>query len=169
MSSSCDTCPHFFATWDACPTVPWTDFEQKPVEYLVSMEMAITSTMPFMLFFLFTFYFLFTWRKKYLALLLGLAIAGGINELIFKPYFKQPRPPLACSTSYGMPSGHSVMSGVYLVWAIYCFAFRFNKCFHFTVALCIFAINNAYSRIYLHYHTVQQVEWGLIWGISFSV
>ena len=100
---------------------------------------------------------------------MALFAATLINEQVFKPIFKQPRPELACIDSYGMPSGHATLSGVYFVWAIYCYVTKIGNSLNNTLAMCIFTINNGYSRIYLHYHTVQQVEWGFIWGVSFAL
>eukprot|EP00301_Raphidiophrys_heterophryoidea_P010265 c15342_g1_i1.p1 GENE.c15342_g1_i1~~c15342_g1_i1.p1 ORF type:complete len:248 (+),score=44.95 c15342_g1_i1:37-780(+) len=45
--------------------------------------------------------------------------ATGLNEAIVKQIIKQPRPVGSCSQSYGMPSGHSLLASMQLVW--YCF------------------------------------------------
>ena len=131
--------------------------------------MAIAGTLPFILIAWYTLLSFCTCRCKYWHLLIPIYIASYISENILKPYFQQPRPPLSCIDSYGMPSTHATLSGVYIIWVIYCYAKGLDVSVEWTIFLSIFAVNNAYSRIYLNYHTEEQVIYGFIWGASFTL
>ncbi|CAL8071922.1 unnamed protein product [Calicophoron daubneyi] len=104
-----------------------------------------------------------------------------INELtniVLKRFLKHPRPTqLSAQTrSYGMPSDHSQFMGFFCACFI-CFLFiRLDKksfSHGFRYILCggciLSTLLTCYSRIYLFYHTVQQVFVGLALGIIFGL
>ena len=168
MSSSCNTCNAYFSAFDSWPTVPFSDFDTRPAEFIISLQMAIVSTIPFLLITAFLILYLITRRIKFGSLVLASIVAAFLTELVLKPIFRDPRPPLACITSYGMPSGHATLSGVFIAWAVMAYSHSLLKDINSAILLWLFALNNAYSRIYLNYHTRNQVLAGLFVGIVVS-
>jgi membrane-associated phospholipid phosphatase len=53
-----------------------------------------------------------------LVIVLFLAIAS-TNEALLKNIIAQPRPDNSCASSYGMPSGHSIVSLALLTWSLF--------------------------------------------------
>ena len=79
-----------------------------------------------------------------------------------KNILRDPRPNFECNKQYGNPSNHAVFYSALLTWFIaehfYCekkFRFKYNSikilCFLITPFIL-------YSRIYLNYHTREQVK-----------
>ena len=164
MSSAWDTWPTFFNFFDSCPTVQFSQLDDNPAEFFVSMIMAITGTLPFVTIIILGLLMLFTCKRRYETLLIVLIVPSVITEMILKPYFHQARPPLACITSYGMPSGHATLSGVFICWALFAYHNKIITNFDHIIVIWLLSINNAFSRIYLNYHTKEQVVAGFIWG-----
>jgi len=108
---------------------------------------------------------------------LGIAINEAIN-MVLKRYFQEPRP---CRpgdlthlySKHGMPSSHCQFMSFF---AIYSFLFAYvrlkpHESENFIIrkhvlafGSCASAVLVAVSRIYLHYHTVEQVAVGLFVG-----
>ena len=65
-----------------------------------------------------------------------------------------PRPPLSCSDSYGMPSGHATLAGILICSSILMYKQKLSTDLLSTIVICLYAINMAYSRIYLNYELI---------------
>lgn len=109
-------------------------------------------------------------------------ILSEITNTIFKHVIKQPRPIQSSKRSgkfskYGMPSDHSQMMFYCSTFYILLIVFRFYwKTFNrlnqiigksiMIIIATVSAILVAYSRIYLEYHTYEQVMVGAFIGIA---
>mmetsp|Transcript_13517 Transcript_13517/g.15161 ORF Transcript_13517/g.15161 Transcript_13517/m.15161 type:complete len:170 (+) Transcript_13517:125-634(+) len=109
-----------------------------------------------------------SWRNRIHMLFIYL-VPTMLNELILKNIFQQPRPSLACVTSFGMPSGHATSAGVVFVTIFTLHTIGRVKSIKFTIFYCLLMILQAYSRIYLHYHTQEQVLAGFTLGVSLGM
>ena len=164
MSSAWDVCPHYFKMFSACPTVPFSDFEERPGEFITSLWMALVSSNQ--VWDLILVIILAGSLKNRINFLIAYLTPVIITSQILKPFFKGPRPPLSCIHAYGMPSGHSTAAGAIFIALIVLYQNRRIKSFNFTVIYAALMVNEAYSRIYLHYHTVHQVIYGFAFGFT---
>ena len=163
MSSACDVCPEYFRRFSACPTVPLSDFSERPWEFLVSLEMAIVSSNQMWDFIIILA--LFGTMRNRLFFLITYLVPTLLTSQVFKPFFRDPRPILSCISGYGMPSGHSTAAGVIFAATIVLYSRGWIRSFWFAVFYCALMVNEAFSRIYLHYHTEHQVIYGFSWGV----
>mmetsp|Transcript_19662 Transcript_19662/g.21956 ORF Transcript_19662/g.21956 Transcript_19662/m.21956 type:complete len:140 (+) Transcript_19662:212-631(+) len=90
-----------------------------------------------------------------------------VAEYILKVSFRQKRPEGACSGSYGMPSGHSSIS---ICLFFYCIFFSLRKEIHIIyIPLSTLMVTNiAISRLYLGYHSLNQIMGGFVTGTVIS-
>lgn len=167
MSSACNVCPYYFKQFSACPTVPFSDFEERPIEYLVSLEMAIVSSNQIWDL-LFTLLLCGSFKNR-IHFAIAYLIPVGLTSKVFKPFFKGPRPILSCIHTYGMPSGHATAAGVIFAASLILYAKGQIRHLGITIFMCLLVVNEAFSRIYLHYHTEQQVAYGFTWGLTCSL
>ena len=68
-----------------------------------------------------------------------------------------------------MPSGHATAAGVIFITSILFYAKKRITYLWFSVFYCVLMLNECYSRIYLHYHTKEQVMYGFMWGTTSSL
>eukprot|EP00300_Choanocystis_sp_HF-7_P041235 c7915_g1_i1.p1 GENE.c7915_g1_i1~~c7915_g1_i1.p1 ORF type:complete len:222 (-),score=31.05 c7915_g1_i1:36-662(-) len=105
-------------------------------------------------------------------LLLMVITSALFNEAILKQIVKQSRPEGSCATSYGMPSGHSLVTGEFLVWhwlsAILSPRWVVRKLLDIFVA-GVLLLPILYSRVFLRFHTPSQVVIGFSLGAMVSV
>lgn len=109
-------------------------------------------------------------------IVVGGHLVGEIINKVVKKLIKQPRPDFhkdfglgSHSLTYGMPSAHSQFMGFFAAYFICVFLFKMD---HFTYAqkltgICILlgaGVLVAFSRVYLLYHTAQQVMVGVMFG-----
>uniref|UniRef100_A0A7S3NW47 Phosphatidic acid phosphatase type 2/haloperoxidase domain-containing protein n=1 Tax=Euplotes crassus TaxID=5936 RepID=A0A7S3NW47_EUPCR len=92
-----------------------------------------------------------------------------LGNFVLKQIFQDPRPDLACSTTYGMPSGHSTAAGAIFITVMVLHQQHVISSSHFTLFYGLRMPLQAYSRIYLHYHTVRQVLVGFPLGAVFAL
>ena len=86
-------------------------------------------------------------------------------SLVLKPFFHHGRPDLSWIHSNGMPSGHSAAAGINFWVAILIYKKGWISSQRLCIAFCFLMVSEAYSRIYLYYHTVAQVICGFSYGI----
>eukprot|EP01132_Coremiostelium_polycephalum_P011220 gene11220-13745_t len=140
--------------------------------------MAIYSYVPVVVFLvLFGWYI---WRRSIvpLVVLISLGICLLLNEAILKNIIKQKRPIESCACSYGMPSGHSLISTFLLFWIIFEFLYdplvlnsklsKKQRYVYIGIAIVCFSVV-PYSRVYLKYHTVEQIIVGSCLGFVISI
>ena len=136
----------------------------KPAEFLISLWMAIVSANQ-----VYDFIFILYCHRKNISNLIKFITFYTTSilflTLVLKPYFKGPRPDEACIHSNGMPSGHSAAAGMNFMFAILLFRKGWMQNKNLCVAFCFLMVNEAYSRIYLYYHTVEQVICGFSFGV----
>jgi len=110
-----------------------------------------------------------TWRE--FLILLNLSITQ-ITCALLKRYFAQARPLLACSTSFGYPSGHSGFTASLATWLLLeaimfheQVPFKSGKFYSmFRNTLIVFAPAIPVSRYFLNYHSIEQICYGLMTG-----
>lgn len=110
-------------------------------------------------------------RKRASPLLAPLVLMVLLNEFGLKHVIMQPRPDGSCDDSFGMPSGHSMVSIGTFVWYASKGAMHIARTgYHhrFGISLAMHGglwLPVPYSRIYLRYHTVEQVLVGGLIGL----
>jgi dolichyldiphosphatase len=109
-------------------------------------------------------------------IVVGGHLIGEIVNKIVKKIIKQPRPDFhkdfgtgTYSLSYGMPSAHSQFMGFFAAYFVCIFLFKMSQMtkpqqLFGVVTLIVLAYAVAFSRVYLLYHTTQQVIVGLMFG-----
>ena len=97
MSSAWDSWLIFFDILDSWPTIQFKDFDSRPFEYLISLEMALCSAIGMLLIAYFIIVMMMSWSRRYISISIWIGIWAGANELILKQLFKQPRPELSCT------------------------------------------------------------------------
>mmetsp|Transcript_1559 Transcript_1559/g.1525 ORF Transcript_1559/g.1525 Transcript_1559/m.1525 type:complete len:144 (-) Transcript_1559:321-752(-) len=140
---------------DSCPTVSFGDAQERPEEFLISLLMAVLSSIQ-ILDFLLMLCLSGTKRNVFRFLIIYL-IPVLIASNILKPLLKGPRPELSCTDKYGMPSGHSTAAGIIFITVMIFYRQKILASVKIPLLYGIMMPMQAYSRIYLHYHTVEQV------------
>lgn len=154
-------------------------FDQTYILYdpsdLVSMACVHLSLLPVYVMVFYTSWFLIT-REIEPVIIVGGHLASEIANKIAKTILKEPRPDFhkgfggSGSLSYGMPSAHSQFMGLFAGYYVCVCIFKLN---HFSLlkkAMCCAVLVGssslvAFSRVYLLYHTPQQVLVGSILGL----
>lgn len=194
MSKSEKTCR---LSYDCCPWLGsylgGLDSEWKPISLthviypeddIIGKILAWSSLVPIFIIVSFVTLILFRRELHTMAWFLGLLVNEVVNMLL-KRMMKSPRP---CSVldskklynKYGMPSSHAQFMGFMAAYAVF-FAyirlkvhvyenFTDNIRQHFiSLSSVAVALIVCYSRLYLHYHTVEQVLTGLVVGVISGV
>ncbi|CAB4026292.1 Dolichyldiphosphatase 1 [Paramuricea clavata] len=115
------------------------------------------------------------------AFFLGCVLNEGLSIAI-KHAIKEPRPcrsPTSHYIEYGMPSSHAAFVAFFTTYTLFFVYVRLpspssefidNLWRHLTSLglLCLTAAVS-FGRVYLHYHTLHQVLWGLALGLCFGI
>jgi len=140
----------------------------------VTLLMAFYSYIPMLLFLSLIAWLIISKTTRPLLGIVGYIVAVILNEAILKNIFRQARPAGTCALSYGMPSGHSAISFMFLTWVILecvmcIFRWDLNRKVAYSSLALILFVPVPYSRIYLLYHTVAQVGVGMSIGFIMGV
>ena len=100
-------------------------------------------------------------------------MTGLIVNVILKKVIKQPRPDGTELEDEGMPSNHAQFLGYFVTFYICELVFRSKRLdifyrFVYSCAGICHMILVAYSRVYLNYHTFDQVLCGCLVGIIYA-
>ena len=100
-----------------------------------------------------------------LVALVAALTASILNELTLKPWLREPRP-VVCpiKNSYGMPSGHSLFSGLLLA-----FLWPYKPSFIIRILLVLALVPVPWARWHNQDHTERQVVVGSVLGIASGV
>jgi len=115
---------------------------------------------------------IFKRTSRVVFVLFNLAIIQLINELLLKKVLAESRPHGSCSSSYGLPSGHSAFAASFITWLVLEWIMFHDKVpfktyrFHVIMrTMAIIAIPLIpISRYFLNYHTVKQICLGILVG-----
>jgi membrane-associated phospholipid phosphatase len=92
---------------------------------------------------------------------------------ILKNNLKDPRPNYLCSKQFGNPSNHAVFFSSLLMWIILEYFYlkpkHYNNNLLLKFVLFLTLPFILYSRIYLKYHTLEQIITGIFTGILFGI
>lgn len=147
-------------------------YDPKDVISVISVHLSL---LPIYTMVFYTSWFFLT-REIEPVIVVGGHLVGEITNKILKRIVKQPRPDFhkefgsgSYSLGYGMPSAHSQFMGFFAAYFVCIFIFKMS---HFNWAqkligsgiLISSSILVAFSRVYLLYHTTQQVLVGAMFG-----
>lgn len=137
------------------------------------------SLLPVYIMVFYTSWFLVT-REIEPVLVVGGHLIGEVLNKIIKHLIKQPRPDFhkdfgagSYGLTYGMPSAHSQFIGFFATYFLCIVLFkvpmpRWQKS-AFAAVFPVVGLAVAFSRVYLLYHTVQQVLVGLMVGVVWAL
>lgn len=147
---------------------------------LISMASVHMSLLPIYIMVFYTAWFLIT-REIEPVVIVGGHLIGEVANKVIKKLIKQPRPDFhkdfgsgSYSLSFGMPSAHSQFMGLFGAYFVCIFLFRMCHltrlqrwfgCF----VLVVSSTAVAFSRVYLLYHTTQQVAVGIMFGTFLGI
>ncbi|KAF5402166.1 Dolichyldiphosphatase 1 [Paragonimus heterotremus] len=111
-------------------------------------------------------------------LLLGVILNELLNTVV-KKTLRQPRPVAPHNSNlstYGMPSSHAQFVGFFCLYIVFFIRFRLNEKFcrpkirlFFYIASVVTGVLTCYSRLYLLYHTTEQIVVGLMMGLFLAL
>lgn len=145
---------------------------------IVSTACVQLSLLPVYIMVFYTSWFLIT-RESEPVIVVGGHLTSEILNKIVKKIFKQPRPAFhrnfglaSSSLLYGMPSAHSQFMGFFAAYYVLIALFKVplsrRERISVIVILPCLALGVAFSRVYLMYHTVEQVAIGVALGTTFG-
>ncbi|ESP03246.1 hypothetical protein LOTGIDRAFT_237774 [Lottia gigantea] len=161
--------------------IEWTAISLTHVEYpkgdIVGKVLAMLSLVPVSL--LVSFFTLIIFRRELhtMCYLLGILINEIINWVL-KHLIREIRPirdRAVLFSEFGMPSSHSQFMwffSIYLTFFLFVRVYKncnwYDDLWKYVISLSGFlsAILVSYSRVYLGYHTVSQITWGGIIGLT---
>ncbi|CAI2377571.1 unnamed protein product [Moneuplotes crassus] len=167
MSNHCDDCLLFFKFNDNCPILTWDKFSEMPLQYLISLEMALTSAQLYFDLLIMLNFARTKWNRIHLGAIYAFILLS--SELILKPFFQQPRPEGSCIDGYGFPSGHATSSAIIIIFILTLYSKGWIRSRLFVTVYILLMLNQSYSRIYLNYHSVEQVISGFMIGLVSSL
>lgn len=143
---------------------------------LLGYVMCIFSLLPILIMFSYGILLMFRRELHILSLTLG-QLLNDVICLWMKKWIKQPRPNTAVTLlgrfDYGMPSQHSQFIFFCSAYLICCLIWRMTlgpvSRLTGMVVLAFTSIIVAYSRVYLGYHSLVQVEAGAVLGSAFAI
>lgn len=146
---------------------------------LVSTVCVQFSLLPIYIMVFYTSWFLIT-REIEPVIAVGGHLVGEILNKIIKHLVKQPRPDFhkdfgqsSYGLTYGMPSAHSQFMGFFAAYFMlnvwHRVPIRRPQKILVSACLALAAVLVAFSRVYLLYHTPQQVMVGVLVGVSAGV
>jgi len=152
----------------------WKSFSLTHVEYLtddvVGKTLAVISLVPLMILCGFTTLVLFRRDLHTIAFLIGQLSNESLN-MVLKHVIREPRPMRRVTnyTEYGMPSSHSQFMGFFAAYTILFALLRLpaTRAVHKIGLVSLVTVVAAlvmYSRVYLRYHSVDQVSSGAVIG-----
>jgi len=175
LGDHCVPCRGLLKSIESCPRF---DVFESGHFGLISLELlwVIASLVPVVVFSALVIHAITKKTLREFLILLNLSITQ-ITCALLKRYFEQPRPLLACSTSFGYPSGHSGFTASLATWLILeaimfhdQVPFKSWKFYSmFRNSLIVFAPFIPISRYFLNYHSIEQICYGLMTGFLCTV
>lgn len=147
---------------------------------IISMACVHMSLLPIYIMVFYTAWFLIT-REIEPVVLVGGHLIGEVVNKVIKKLIKHPRPDFhkdfgsgSYSLTFGMPSAHSQFMGLFGAYFVCIFLFRMSHLSHLQrsfgcLTLVVSSTAVAFSRVYLLYHSVQQVIVGILLGIFLGI
>jgi len=175
MNDYCNTCIPVLRLLTSCPRAS-IFAEGNAAEIALETIWVICSVSLVVIFASLALNLVFGRTTRVLFFSFSLGIQQIFNELILKRAVVQARPHGACSTSYGMPSGHATFAGGLVMWLLLEWIVfhdkatfkkhRFYKVLKYVglvLAPCI-----AISRHFLNYHSPAQILIGALGGFLWT-
>jgi len=167
----CDSCFKLFKMLDACPRSYIFD-EDPLLPKILEVLWVSASIFPWVIYLGLFLYAIFARTSRVFFISLSLMLQQLLNDGIVKRLLAESRPSGACSTSYGLPSGHSSFTASWAVlltleWLLYHDKVPFKTGrFHGllrTIGILVTPLIPI-SRHFLNYHTPKQIFCGLAMG-----
>jgi dolichyldiphosphatase len=123
----------------------------------------------------FSIIILFIVNRQLASIQLGIGLIGNeVLNAVLKRWLAHPRPNHSQRSDYGMPSSHAQFSGFFAMYMLLLLWWRwrigsFIKRFIYSTVVLVGSLLVCYSRIYLHYHTEEQVLVGILVGTVVAI
>lgn len=154
-------CPFLVRQLNSCPKRE-INFNDYPLsENLFEIFMVLLSFTPYFLSFV---HFINTayYKTSRSAMVLIMLYSQSIAIKIIKDIYMEPRPNFKCNHQYGNPSNHSTFFASLIMWTILELIYLDERYRYNNIvakgALYIFSPLVFYSRFYLKYHSIRQVN-----------
>lgn len=164
-------CSQIIKMLNSCPSKPinFNNLASTDIQEIIMVALSIT---PYPLSFIILLSGTYYRTTRSIFILVMTFIQNFIVEVI-KNNLKDPRPNYKCNQQYGNPSNHTSFFTCILVWFIMeeLFTPRLYKIKNKKFLVPLYGLYPfvIYSRVYLHYHTWEQIITGFILGIFISV
>eukprot|EP00742_Colponemidia_sp_Colp-10_P000452 GILJ01000493.1.p1 GENE.GILJ01000493.1~~GILJ01000493.1.p1 ORF type:complete len:217 (+),score=7.86 GILJ01000493.1:110-760(+) len=162
MTTLCAHCPAWLRTLESCPLRAESDS--------LGWLMVLFSVIPYLVATLVSICLVMFRTTRFFILAVLLLTQQILNEFILKRLYRMPRPNGACATTFGMPSSHSAFAALTFTWVVLHLINDqtsrkwYSKMLNLLVVVC-FYIPQPLSRLYLNYHSIEQVIIGTVEGI----
>jgi len=166
-------CPTFLKMLNSCPSIHLPlSHEIFGSEKLFEIFMVLLSTSPYVTSFLFVISSTYFKTTRSVMVLLMIFIQNFIVEFL-KNALRDPRPNYECNKQFGNPSNHATFFSSLITWMIMEYIILDHK-HRFSQVLFILLLIAAfpfiiYSRIYLKYHSFEQISNGVLLGVVVGV
>ena len=172
METFCKNCPKILRIMRVCPKARFSVFSE-PRELLIETGAMLISILA-------EFWFVFIcvkfWKNRNFQNLSQILLYGGaqLAALLIKEVIKSPRPVGCCSEGFGMPSNHVTgIAAVFIFWILNNYGISGKKIIAkkaiLLIASTIYIILLMKSRVYLNYHSWDQVITGLFFGLFLGI
>jgi len=171
----CYSCVPFLKAMESCPRIQILQ-EGNIDEIIFELVWVIASTLPYVVSLGIFIHWLTRRTSRGFLVIINLLIHQ-VSCALLKRYFAQPRPDGACSNSFGYPSGHSGWTAALATWLILeSFLLQRKASFKFSKSYSLFRNSFIFvaplipiSRLFLNYHSVEQILTGLLNGFTGSI
>ncbi len=153
-------CPFYLKTLNSCPSRHISDNSIYSQENFFEIAMVVLSTSPYFTSFIMLISVCIFRTTRGVLLMMMVFMQNMIIEFL-KGSLRDPRPNFECNKQFGNPSNHACFYTSLSIWMILELIFLERK-FRFSytgLKLLLFVITPfiLYSRVYLNYHSVEQV------------
>jgi len=174
--SYCETCNPILKRFASCPNEVRYPSGGDSWDAFVEFIWVFASVLPYFVNIGFAICLIFARSSRLLWMFGAIGFQSLVNEHFLKRILAENRPYGACSSSYGLPSGHSSFTSALATWLILEWVVLHDKVpfkkspFYkaITISYLLFSPLIPISRHYLNYHTIKQIFCGLATGVLFS-
>ena len=164
-------CPMVIKILNSCPSrIITLNPSQMSNEDVFEIFMVLLSTSPYLLSFLILISTTYFRTARGSVILMMIFFQNMIIEVL-KGSLRDPRPNFKCNQQFGNPSNHATFFSSLITWIVMehlllerRFRFQYNSLKFLLISAFPFIL---YSRVYLKYHTQEQVKFNLFFILDF--